>query len=375
MKTILQGVCVFFLLFLFSLTSFAETTDVYIEQQLEAGGAIALWDQMDANTRDLFEKIGVVNISDLLNGVDTAGLLKVAEGLLAEQGRAPFAVMGMLLAAVVFCAYAGGWKESLGSADVNGVYQMVCTLAVCTVSIVPFTACIQTVNQALSSVAVFMGSFAPVYVAVLAAGGNLAAAASYQTVLLLVSQLLGFLTGSVLLSLLLAALVLGIVNAVTANGDIGKIGEMLLKLVTWTLVTVSAVFTTILTVNGALGTAADGLGNRIAKLSIAGMVPVVGGALSEAFLTVKGCIGVVRTTIGAFGTLSTVLVVLPAVIQCVCWQLCLWVCVTVADVFNVKGVGGLLKTMQTVCKHMVALLAISGLFMMIATVVVSKGTV
>ena len=49
-------------------------------------------------------------------------------------------------------------------------------------------------------------------------------------------------------------------------------------------------------------------------------------------------------------------------------------CVTVADVFGVGSVGTLLKTMQQVCKNMIALLAIAGLFMMIATVVVARGT-
>ncbi|MBP3381008.1 MAG: hypothetical protein J6L00_00055, partial [Clostridia bacterium] len=183
------------------------------------------------------------------------------------------------------------------------------------------------------------------------------------------------LTGGVLLPLLCVSLAMGIVTAVSDNGKIGKIGETLLKIVTWTLGTVSALFTSVLTVNGMLGAAGDGLGNRIARLSISSMVPVVGGAISEAFLTVRGCIGVVRTTVGAFGVFSALLLLLPTFIRCVCWQLCLWVCVTVADVFEVNGIGGLLKTMQQVGKHMIALLAISGLFMMIATVVVARGTV
>ena len=168
---------------------------------------------------------------------------------------------------------------------------------------------------------------------------------------------------------------MGIVTAVSDGGKIGKLGEMLLKTVTWTLGMIAALFVSVLTVNGVLGAAGDGLGNRIARLSISGMVPVVGGALSEAFLTVKGCIGVVRTTIGAFGIFSTLLLLLPCFIRCVCWQLCLWFCATVAEVFDVGSVSGLLKTMQQVAKNMIAILSVSALFMTIATVVVARGTV
>lgn len=376
MKNVVKYAAVLLLLCFFTVNAMAETADDYIAQQLEAGGATALWEQLDADTKGMFERVGVNELSDLIqSGMDAAGLMDVAGGLLTEQGRTPFAVMGMLLAAVILCAYVGGLKDSLGNTGVNSVYQTVCALAVCTVATVPFLGCVRAVNDALSGVAVFMGSFAPVYVATLAAGGNVSAAFSYQTVLLTVSQLLGFLTGGVLLPLLSAALAMGMVTAVSDNGKIGKIGETLLKTVTWTLGTVSALFTSVLTVNGMLGAAGDGLGNRIARLSISSMVPVVGGALSEAFLTVKGCIGVVRTTVGAFGVFSALLLLLPTLVRCVCWQLCLWVCVTVADVFEVGGISGLLKTMQQVLKNMIALLAISGLFMMIATVVVARSTV
>ncbi len=376
MKRIVKYAVALFLVFFSSMYVCAETTGQYVEEQLHAGGAIALWEQLDSQTRELFERVGVSTLSDLSEkGMDAAGVTDAAWQLLLEQGKTPFAVMGMLLAAVSLCAFSGGIKDSLGSAEVNGMYQTVCALSVCTVVLIPFLECVRAVNDALSGVAVFMGSFAPVYVAVLAASGNIGAAFSYQSILLIVSQILGFLTGGVLLPLLLSSLALGIITVVTDNVNIGKIGEMLLKFIAWSLGILSALFTTVLTVNGMLGAAGDGLGSRIARLSIASMVPVVGGALSEAFLTVKGCIGVVRTTVGAFGGISAILLLLPTLLRCTCWQLCFWVCATTAEMFEVKGVSGLLKTMQQVSKNMIALLSISGLFMVVATIVVARGTV
>ena len=138
------------LLGVFMLDVSADTADTYIAEQLEAGGAATLWEQLDADTREMFEKVGVSTLADLMqSGMHAAGLVDVAGGLFAEQGKTPFAVMGMLLAAVILCAYVGGLKDSLGNTGVNGVYQTVCALAVCTVATVPFLECVRAVNDAL----------------------------------------------------------------------------------------------------------------------------------------------------------------------------------------------------------------------------------
>lgn len=352
----------------------AENADTYINEQLEESGANDLWNSLSEETKALYDAIGIENITDLGNSVLSPDALFEAAGeTIAQQGKTPFSILGILLCTIVLCAYLGGLKDTVGGGDVHNVYQSVSVLAICGVTVLPFVACIKAVRSALSGAAVFMGSFSPVYIAVLSASGQLRAALSYQTVLLLFSQLLTWLANGVLLPLLLTAFALGMVSSAADAGNLSKISEMLLKTVTWAVGILAAVFTTLLTVNGMLGAAGDTLSSRMVKLSLSSFVPVVGGALSEAFLTVKGCIGVVRTTVGAFGMITTALLLLPTLIQCGCWQLCLWGAGTAADVFEQKTLAAFLKTMQQVTKTMVALLAVCALFMIIGTAVVARG--
>ncbi len=364
------GLC----LLLFALPVRAETTQDYIDEQIIQSGADALWDALTYETKALYESVGIQNLSDLSDIVlSPQNLLDAAEDALAAQAKSPLSVMGLLLCATVLCAYLGGLKDAVGENGIQAIYQSVSVLAVCAVCAVPFIQCIRAVGDALSGAAVFMGSFSPVYIATLAASGHLRAALSYQTVLLMFSQLLTWLANGVLLPLLLTAFALGMVSACTQAGNLVKISECMLKTVAWVLGIVAAVFTTLLTVNNMLGAAGDTLSSRMIKLSLSSFVPVVGGALSEAFLTVKGCIGVVRTTVGAFGMLTTALLVLPPLLRCVCWQFCLWVVGVAADMFEQKTLSAFFKTMQQVTKTMVALLSVCALFMAIATVVVSRG--
>lgn len=358
------------LLLLFSFSAMAEETD-WVTENLEQSGAADLWGALSDDTRALYRAIGVDSLADLTTvTVSPENLFSTAADLMGEQAKQPLAATGVLLAAVVLCAYLGGMRETVNEAGMANIYNSVSVLGVSAVVLVPFTACIRSVQAALSGAGVFMGSFSPVYVAVLAANGQLRMAASYQTVLLLFSQLLTWLTGGVLLPVLLAAVAMGMITAVADTGNLGKLGEMLLKGVSWTLGILAGVFTTLLSVNGMLGAAGDTLGNKMIKLSISSFVPVVGGAVSEAFLTVRSCCGIVKSTVGAFGIVTAVLLLLPAVVQCLCWLLALWVCRMAAEAFEQQALTALLKTVEAVVRTMLAALAVCAVFMIVATTVV-----
>lgn len=377
-KRLLKIGCVISLLLsVFSFAVAAEQPQAsYVEEQLAESGAGALWENLDEQTKQLYENIGVDSLSELGDStLSLETLFHSAGDILQTEGMGVFAAFGCILACIVLCAYVGGLKETVKDGGVRNLYETVCVLSVCGVVIFPFVQCIRAVQQAMSGAAVFMGSFSPVYIAVLASGGQLKTALSYQSVVLLFSQLLTWLAGGVLLPILLMGFSMGIVSCTTNTANLAKVGETALKAVGWTVGIAAAVFTTLLTVNNMLGMAGDTLSSRMMKLSLASFVPVVGGALSEAFLTVKSCIGVVKTTVGAFGMVTTALLVLPSLLQCVCWQTCFWLAGMAADTFEQTALSSFLKTAQQVTKTMIALLLVCSLFMIIGTAIVSRGEV
>lgn len=362
------------LVMLFIIRADAQTTDAYIQQQMQESGADDLWDRLSDETKEMYRAVGVEGLSDLMSGgLSADAMWEMVKETLSKRGRTPFSLLGILLCATVLCAYLNGWKDTLGGGGVQSVYSSVSILAVCTITAIPFAQCIRDFQSAFSGASVFMGSFSPVYIATLAAGGQLRTAVSYQTVLLLFSQVLTWFADGVLVPLLLVSFALGLVSAATDARHIAAVGERLLKAVTWTVGITATVFTTLLTVNGTLGAAGDTLSNRMVRLSISGFVPVVGGALSEAFLTVKGCVDVVRSVVGAFGMITTALMVLPTLLEVVCWQICLWLVGMATDMFAQPILGTFFKTIQQLTKTMIALLCVCALFMVIATAIVAKG--
>lgn len=359
-----------FLFFTFPVS--AEDTASFYEQQLEVAGVDELWNDLSEDTRELYRQIGVDSVSDLGDlTVQPQTLLSSLADTVAAESRQPLMIAGVLLAAVVLCAYLSGTRDTVSSPGLTTVYNQVSILAVCAVLLMPFAGLIGKVQEALSGTAVFLGSFTPVYIAILAAGGQLQTALSYQSVLLLFAQLLTFFSDKVLMPVLLCALALGVVSAVSDTGNLGKLGGRLLKAGSWGLGILSAVFTALLSVNTLLGSAKDSLGNRMMKLSISSFVPVVGSAVSEAYLTVRSCLTLVKSTVGVFGILTAGMLLSPAIIGCIAWLISLWLSSLAAEAFNQTEIAGFLKTVTGVIKAMLAMLSLSAVFMIITTAVVS----
>lgn len=360
------------LLLFFTFPVSAQDTASFYQQQLEVAGVDELWNDLSEDTRELYRQIGVDSVSDLGDlTVQPQTLLSSLANTVAAESRQPLMIAGVLLAAVVLCAYLSGTRDTVSSPGLTTVYNQVSILAVCAVLLMPFADLIGKVQEALSGTAVFLGSFTPVYIAILAAGGQLQTALSYQSVLLLFAQLLTFFSDKVLMPVLLCALALGVVSAVSDTGNLGKLGGRLLKAGSWGLGILSAVFTALLSVNTLLGSAKDSLGNRMMKLSISSFVPVVGSAVSEAYLTVRSCLTLVKSTVGVFGILTAGMLLSPAIIGCIAWLISLWLSSLAAEAFNQTEIAGFLKTVTGVIKAMLAMLSLSAVFMIITTTVVS----
>ena len=110
----------------------------------------------------------------------------------------------------------------------------------------------------------------------------------------------------------------------------------------------------------------------MARFSLSGFVPVVGGLLSEAYATVMGCAGLLRTVVGVFGLVAVVLMVAPPLVGCVCWNVALHLAGGAAALFGLAPIERLCRVAAGAVRVLIALLAVFALLMVIATAVMSS---
>lgn len=350
----------------------AETVEELYNEQLEASGAEELIAALPEETQALLEKLGLNTLKPVdLEAPHTETVLQQLISLAAEALRGPLSTAGMVLATVLLYAWVEGMRQTLRSEETSAVFGTVCALAVCGSLLLPLTACIKAVGEAMASVGVFMASFVPVYAGVLLSSGHSATALSFQSVVLYVSQLLSWLAGGVITPLLTIALALGVTGSVTPHVRLGGAGKLIGKTAVWILTLGMLLFTGLLSLQSFTGAAADNVGVRVMKFSIASFVPVVGGSLSEMFSTVRGCLQLLKTALGGFGAAASALIVLPPLLRCFGWQLLLAVCRMATDLFELRVMSEILEAAHGTVKSLIGILCACGAFLIIAVTVVS----
>ncbi len=349
----------------------AQTETLYAEQ-LQASGADRLTDQLPEDAQALLEELGLddlqpesytaLRLKDLLEGLGT---------LLSRQSAGPLAALTTLVAVVAMSALFGQLEGTAASPSLRQTYLGVTTLAAGGALLVPLMTLMNRVAAAVDSVAVFMGAYVPVYAGVMAAGGGSAGALSYQTTLLVAVELLTWLCRSVVMPLLVTSLALGCTGAVTEDFGLDRVSATIHKTILWGLGLLSTLFSGLLSLQQMVAAAGDTLGRRAIKFSLASLVPVVGGLMSEAFSTVLGCAGLLRSTVGVFGLVATVAIVVPVLLACVVWSVGLSLAGTAAALFRLPHLERLCRAAAGAVRVMIGVLAVFALLMLVSTTVVA----
>ena len=118
-----------------------------------------------------------------------------------------------------------------------------------------------------------------------------------------------------------------------------------------------------------LGNAVDVSTNKTVKFVVSSFVPVVGSALGDAFGTVQGSVKLLKSGVGAFGLLAIGFIFFPVLAQCLLWQVTVIVCASIADVFDLKEIAGLLRAISKVISLLIAILLCSIAVLIISTIV------
>lgn len=135
------------------------------------------------------------------------------------------------------------------------------------------------------------------------------------------------------------------------------------------LKTVLFAFTAYLAISGAISGSADATTVKAAKLTLSGVVPVVGSMLSDASETLVVSAGVLRNSIGVFGMLAVLALCAAPFLQTGLTYLVLKLTAAVAGVFDaghltkladaIAGAAGYLTAMTGSCALMLLISLVS----------------
>jgi stage III sporulation protein AE len=153
-------------------------------------------------------------------------------------------------------------------------------------------------RSVIDSMVNFMHASIPVMVSLLVSGGNIASAGIFQPVLLLIVQVTATIVKNVFLPLIFLSTILSVVNNISEKIQISKLAGLFKQITGWAIGLTLTIFIAVISIQGTLGAAVDGVTGKTAKYAISAFVPVVGKYLSDAADAVVGCSLLIKNAAG-----------------------------------------------------------------------------
>ena len=144
-------------------------------------------------------------------------------------------------------------------------------------------------------------------------------------------------------------------------------------LITWILKIILYIFIAYIGITGVVSGTADASAVKFAKLTISGMVPVVGSIISDASETILVSAGVLKNTAGIYGILAIIAVFIGPLLKIGAQYLILKMTAYLCSVFSSKKESELLKDFSAGLGMIVAMAGTVCLLLLISVVCFMKG--
>lgn len=213
----------------------------------------------------------------------------------------------------------------------------------------------------------------PVMTSAMAAQGGVTGSAALYAGTAIFDSVLCSLITKLLVPMIYIFLALAVANSSVGEDLLKKMAAFVKWLMTWCLKTVLYVFTGYIGITGVVSGTTDAAALKAAKLTISGVVPVVGGILADASEAVLVSAGVVKNSAGIYGIFAILAVFIGPFLRIGSHYLLLKVTAAVFGVFGSKRCTELISDFSAAMGLLLAMAGSVCLLLLISTVCFLKG--
>lgn len=343
-KVKIFAVCVLIILS-FSVNAYAAGESEYYNGQVESSGAEDILSGLDSETKERLGELGIedVNFSSLFD-VSFSKIFSFVKRAAEGKLESPLKSLMKLLSVIILIAVCESFMPD--DDKMKNVINMAAVLFSVTVIISPLYDAMESAVSSVGVCADFMKSLIPVLVGIVSASGNPSLAVSFQSCAFAAAEVIAALGKNYVVPIVGAVTALDLTGSLMPSMKLSGITELVKKTVIQTLSFTATLYVSFLGIKGALANAADTVASKGIKLVISSAVPIVGGAVSEAYSGIIGSLVLVRSTVGIFGIIVIAVITVPSMLQLLFWIFALKLGAAAGEVFSLGGVSSLLKALS-----------------------------
>lgn len=273
-----------------------------------------------------------------------------------------------LIAIVLLVSLLGGITEKTGKP-----LELVAALGIAGVLLGRSDILIRLGTETVESLSQYGKLLMPVLTGALAAQGGGTTSAALYTGTVLFDTFLTSLAVTLLVPMVYGFLALSVANSMTSDGVLGKFRDFIKWLMTWALKIVLYIFTGYMAITGVVSGTTDAMAMKATKLTISGMVPVVGGILSDASEAVLVGAGVMKSAVGVYGLLAIIAIWISPFLEIGIQYLLLKLTAALCATFGNKKASSLIEDFSAAMGFVLAMTAAVGFMLLVSTVCFMKG--
>lgn len=241
-------------------------------------------------------------------------------------------------------------------------------LGLCAVMLSGMQTMVSLAVQTVEQIADYSACLMPVLASAAAMSGGMTSSGALYTGTMLFSQLLLELISSILIPAVWFFLALCVAEVAAEGETLSELRGFVSWIITKTLRILVYIFLAYMSVTGIIGGAADSNAVKATKAAVSGMIPVVGGIISDASETLLASAGVLKNTVGVFGMLAILSICLLPFIKVGVHYLLLKLTAAVGGTVGLRAHVALLRHFSTAMGYLLAMCGVCGLLMLISSV-------
>ncbi|MDE7363674.1 MAG: stage III sporulation protein AE [Ruminococcus sp.] len=307
-----------------------------------------------------------------ISGISFGELAERLKNSVLSRINAPIKILCAVFLVVVFSTLMKSTASGAISKNSADIYNMVCVMTAVTVIIPQLLTVYSETLNIIELSGRFILVFVPIFTAISVASGGFISAGVYHIMMLGASEFIVRLSESYLLPILSVTAALAVTGSVFPNTSLDSLVNLLKKAVTWGISVTMSLFTGFVTLKCTITGKADGVTAKTTKMLVSGFVPIVGGAVSDAYATVKGSLEVVSGTVGASGIIAVAMLILPKILELFVYRAVMWTGSAVADIFSDDSISKLLKGIDSGLAIAQSILVCYGVMFILCSAIIMK---
>lgn len=330
-----------------------------------------LYNSLSDEAKKSLSNLGIDGIDyNSINDLTFEKIISEIISAAANQSANPLKAFISIIAVMLLSSMLGTLKSSLENSRMQQIIDVVATLCITSALVVPVSNTVLHTTEIIVTASNFMLAYIPIMLVVMVSSGQAVSGSAYYSMMIMAGQGVSQIASNVIAPLLNAFLGISIASAVSPNMNLSGITSFIGKIIKWLLGFVMTIFTALLSFKQIITTSLDNVSTRAVRFTLTSLVPVVGSALSDAYKTVQSSVNLLKSGLGVFVIISTAVVFLPVIAECLLWVLSIGLSKAAGEVLNLSQPCKVLEAVSTVVTTLLAII-----FCIMAVYIISTAVV